>query len=134
MTPQLIYPRWTLGVPMWQKLLFPIVFPKMRSMVRESMDLTATSAAESYQEIDRVFDRVAQVLSDGRKYLLGDRFSAIDLTFAALAAPILQPLEAYIPPAPLDTLPAQMQAEIRHCQTTSAGKFGLRMYREYRQH
>jgi glutathione S-transferase len=134
MTPQLIYPRWTLGVPMWQKLLFPIVFPKMRSMVRESMDLTATSAAESYQEIDWVFDRVAQVLSDGRKYLLGDRFSAIDLTFAALAAPILQPLEAHIPPAPLDTLPAQMQAEIRHCQTTSAGEFGLRMYREYRQH
>ena len=69
LTPKLLYPRWTLGVPFWEKLLFPVIFPKVGSIVRESFDITETSAAESYQEITRVFDRVSQTLADGRKYL-----------------------------------------------------------------
>jgi glutathione S-transferase len=129
---ELLYPRWTFGVPFWQKLLFPIIFPKVESIVRANFDITTTSAAESYQEIMRVFDRVTEILADGRKYLLGDRFSAIDITFAALAAPVLQPPEQHIPPSPLALLPAQMQTDICACQATPAGQFGLRLYRENR--
>jgi glutathione S-transferase len=132
LTRELLYPRWTFRVPFWQKLLFPIIFPKMQPIIRENFDITTTSAAESYQEIMRVFDRVNQVLADGRKYLLGDRFSAIDITFAALAVPVLQPAEQYTPSTPLDLLPAQMQADIRNCRSTPAGEFGLRLYRENR--
>jgi glutathione S-transferase len=134
LTPQMIYSRWTVGVPAWQKSFFPIVFPKMRSMIQSTMKITATSASESYQKIERVFDRVDQVLSDGRQYLLGDRFSAIDITFAALAVPILQPPQQHIPPSQRDVLPLQMQAEISHFQATRAGEFGLRLYRESRHH
>ena len=132
LTAQLLYPRWTLGVPLWEKLLFPILFPKIRSILTTSFDLTPTSAAESYQEIECVFDRVNQILADGRKYLLGDQFSAIDITFAALAAPILQPPEHPIPSSELALLPAQMQTDILTAQATPAGQFGLRLYRENR--
>jgi glutathione S-transferase len=132
LTPKLLYPRWTLGVPFWEKLLFPIIFPRVGKIVRENFDITETSAAESDQEIKGVFDRVDGLLADGRKYLLGDRFSAIDITFAALAAPILQPPEHHTPPSPLELLPAQMQTDIRTAQATPAGKFGLRLYRENR--
>jgi glutathione S-transferase len=133
LTPELIYPKWTQGIPFWEKLLFPIVFPKAKPIILQMMDITASSGVESYQEILRVFDRVDRILADGRKYLLGDRFSAIDLTFAALAAPTLQPLEHHIPPTPIELLPMQAQTDILNCQATSAGKFGLRLYREHRQ-
>jgi glutathione S-transferase len=132
LTRELLYPRWTLGVPFWQKLLFPLIFPKVEPIIRENFKITATSATESYQEIIGVFERVTEVLSDGRKYLLGDRLSAIDITFAALAVPILQPPEQYIPSEPIESLPPQMQADIRHCRSTPAGEFGLRLYRENR--
>lgn len=132
LTRELLYPRWTLGVPFWQKLLFPVIFPKIEPIIRDSFKITATSGAKSYQEIIGVFDRVTEVLSDGRKYLLGDRFSAIDITFAALAVPILQPAEQYTSSTSLDLLPAQMQADIHNCRSTPAGKFGLRLYRENR--
>jgi glutathione S-transferase len=132
LTRELLYPRWTFGVPFWQKLLFPLIFPKIEPIIRENFDITATSAGTSYQEIIGVFDRVNEVLSDGRKYLLGDRFSAIDITFAALAVPILQPPEQYTPFTPLDVLPAQMQTDIYNCRSTPAGEFGLRLYREHR--
>ena len=71
---------------------------------------------------------------DGRQYLLGDRVSAIDLTFAALAAPLLQPPEHHVPPSPIDVVPPQIQADIRACRATLAGEFGLRLYREHRRH
>jgi glutathione S-transferase len=132
LTPQLIYPKWTQGVPFWQKLLFPIVFPKVKPIIIQSMNISANSRVEAYAEIERVFDRVDRILADGRPYLLGDRFSAIDLTFAALAAPLLQPPEHHIPPTPIDLLPIQAQTDIRNCQATTAGKFGLRLYREHR--
>ncbi len=132
LTRELLYPRWTYGVPFWQKLLYPLIFPKVEPIIRQNYRITSTSAAKSYQEIIGVFDRVTEVLSDGRKYLLGDRFSAIDITFAALAVPILQPAEQYTPSTSLDLLPAQMQADIRNCRSTPAGEFGLRLYREHR--
>jgi glutathione S-transferase len=134
LTPELVYPRWTQGVPFWQKLLFPVMFPKIKSRIQEMLVLNETSAAESYQEIVVVFDRINALLSDGRKYLLGNEFSALDITFAALAAPILQPLEQHIPPSSLDLLPIQMQADIRTCQATPAGELGLRLYRENRRY
>jgi glutathione S-transferase len=132
LTPELLYPKWTFGVPFWEKLLFPVIFPKVGKIVRSNFDITDTSAAESCREIEIVFDRIDSLLADGRQYLLGDRFSAIDITFAALAAPILQPPEHYIKPAPLDVLPTQMQTDIRKAQATPAGKFGLRLYQEHR--
>jgi glutathione S-transferase len=132
LTRELLYPRWTFSVPFWQKLLFPIIFPKVEPIIRKNYRITPTSAAKSYQEIIGVFDRVSEVLSDGRKYLLGDQFSAIDITFAALAVPILQPAEQYTPSTSIDLLPTQMQADIRNCRSTPAGEFGLRLYRENR--
>jgi glutathione S-transferase len=131
LTPKLLYPRWTLGVPVWQKWLFPIIFPQVSKIVRERFGINETSANESYQEIQQVFDRVNQVLADGRKYLLGDRFSALDITFAALAVPVLQP-PGYLMASPLDVLPGQMQTEILQLQATPAGELGLRMYKEHR--
>lgn len=134
LTPKLIYPRWTLGVPFWEKLLFPLMFPMIRSKIKGMFEINTTSAAESYREVEIIFDRITQVLSDGRKYLLGDRFSAIDLTFAALAAPIIQPPEHPIAPMAMELLPTQMQDDIRKSQATPAGQFGLRMYAQHRHH
>jgi len=61
--------RYYLGVPFWEKLLFSVIFPKVGSIVRETFDITETSAAESDREIKGVFDRVSHTRSDGRKYL-----------------------------------------------------------------
>ena len=54
----------------------------------------------------REFDFVAELLADGRAYLCGDRFSAADLTFAALAAPMVVPPEYTVPLPQPDALPS----------------------------
>ena len=49
------------------------------------------SAVAALDNVDRVFDDIADRIADGRPFLLGDRFTAADLTFAALSAPMLVP-------------------------------------------
>jgi len=53
------------------------------------------------------FDHIASLLRDGRPYLCGERFSAADLTFAALSASIIVPPTYGVPlPQPTYSRPA----------------------------
>lgn len=132
LTPTLVRAPWTHGVPVWERWLFPIIFSKLESRVRTMMQITPTSAAESYVQILTVFEAVERTLRDGRKYLLGHQLSAVDMTFGALAAPVLMPPNHHVPPTALSALPPQMQADVAAARATPAGQFGLRLYREDR--
>ncbi len=132
LTPELARAPWTHGVPFWERWLFPLIFSKLESRVRTMMAITPTSASEAYGEIQKAFAEVEHTLSDGRKYLLGDQFSATDMTFAALAAPLLMPPNHHVPPTALTSLPRQMRTEVEAARATVAGQFGLRLYRDNR--
>jgi glutathione S-transferase len=92
--------------------------------------INEASAIAVHQTTCKIFKAVERLLSDGRNYLVGNQFSAADLTFATLAAAVVIP-EGYGVKLPeLSQLPAQMVTQIQLFQT-SAGKFVLRLYREY---
>jgi glutathione S-transferase len=79
-----------------------------------------------------VFKTVDDRLADGRRYLVGPSFSAADLSFAALAAPVLLPdnYGSWLPS--LDQVPADLLNQIEGFRSTPAGSFALRMYRDHR--
>ena len=79
-----------------------------------------------------MFRQVGELLPDGSRFLIGDRFSAADLTFAALAAPVLLPVGCRAVQPTLDDVPATMREEILHLRETDAGRFALRMFSEER--
>jgi glutathione S-transferase len=71
-------------------------------------------------------------LNNGRRFLVGERFTAADLTFAALAAPMLFPFECRAAQPALDTVPAEMREEVSRLRDTDAGRFALRMFSQER--
>jgi glutathione S-transferase len=120
------------GVPNWERRAVPIAFPMVRRVIDRYFKITPESAAQSLRISREVFDSVGERLSDGRPYLVGDRFSAADLTFAALAAPLIVPPEYGVPLPQPDELPAAMADVVRELRDHPAGRFALDMYRNER--
>ncbi len=125
-----IQKRWTQGVPYFEEALFPIVYPLMRPVVRKAFNITPESAAQAYKQIQSIFDKVNVLLADGRTYLVGDSFSAADITFAALTAPVISPPEHPIKPRYEQELPDSFASEISAFRETPAGAYVLRLYRD----
>ncbi|MDX6692051.1 MAG: glutathione S-transferase [Solirubrobacteraceae bacterium] len=127
------YAPWNLtGVPGWERRVFPFVIAPAKVIINRHFQITPESVAASRRRVDEEFDAVAERLSDGRRYLVGDRFSAADLSFAALASPALCPPEYGTPLPQPDDLRGEMVEAVAGWRAHPAGEFGLRLYREER--
>ncbi len=127
---EILHRQWGQGIPPREQALFPKMLPKLRTMVREALNISAASATNALEIIHRIFASVNDRLADGRPYLVGDQFTAADLTFAALAAPMLLPPEHPMSITGFKTVPEPMAREIATCRRSPAGKFVLRLYRD----
>lgn len=129
---ELLRAVWSRGVPRLEAGLVPVLTPLLRPLIRRTYRITPESAQRSLERVHGVFAQVEQHLRDGRRFLLGGRFSAADLGFAALAAPVLLPAECRAVQPALDDLPAGMQQEVLRLRRTDAGRFALRLFAEER--
>jgi glutathione S-transferase len=120
------------GVGKGERTVFKLSLPVMKFLLRKGMKITPSSAERSMEKVREVFATVDDRLADGRKFLVGDTFSAADLTFAALAAPVLLPREYGSVLPPLTELPDDLLAVVEEFRSAPAGQFGLRIYRDFR--
>ena len=70
----------------------------------------------------------AELLADGRPHLCGERFTAADLTFAALSASVIVPPVYGVPLPQPDVLPPDMAALRRARPDHPAGRYALALY------
>ncbi|HET9989713.1 MAG TPA: glutathione S-transferase C-terminal domain-containing protein, partial [Kofleriaceae bacterium] len=118
-------------VPRWQALGLRVARPLAMRTIKRGLNVTPDGIARSLVKIEDAFARVGARLADGRRYLVGDRFTVADLTFAALAAPVLLPDQLDVGLPPRDLFGAA-NAQIDAWRATPAGAFALRMYSEER--
>jgi glutathione S-transferase len=121
----------TTGVPDGERRMISSLWKPITTMMRRGMKVDEQGAERSMARIKAIFAEVEGRLSDGRRYLVGKHFSAADLAFAALASPVLGPVQnAFMPP--IEMWPPSMQPAGKALRETVAGKFALRMWREER--
>jgi len=120
------------GVRRRDRTIFLALLPLMRALMRRGMRIDRASAERSLERVREVFRTVGQRLASGRDYLVGGCFSAADLSFAALAAPLLLPRGYGAPLPTLAELPAELLPLIDELRSSPAGDFGLRLYRDHR--
>ncbi len=122
----------TTGVPAWERRALPLVFPVVSRFIDRYLDITPATVAESEEQVRASFDEVGERLSDGRACLCGDRFTAADLTFSALAAAVLMPPQYGVPLPQPNELPPAMAANVRELREHPAGAHAMAMYRAER--
>jgi glutathione S-transferase len=114
------------GVPRWEAHALDVFYPAVARWGGWLFDITRDTLREEPARIRAVFDTVAGRLGDG--YLCGERFTAADLTFACLAAPVIAP-PVYGTPLPgPEELPPALAAEFERFRAHPAGAFALRLY------
>ncbi len=120
------------GVPRFEARLLPLLFPLAKRLIRSRLRITPESARRSLERVHAVFAQVGDRLRDGRRYLVGDRFSAADIAFAALSAPVLFP-DGYGGALPaLAEMPAAMGEEVMRLREAPAGAWSLRLFAQER--
>jgi len=120
------------GVGRGEKFVFRLLRPAVCSIMRRGMRINPESADRSLERVRTVFATVDELLGGGLTFLVGDCFSAADLTFAALAAPVLLPRNYGSSLPSLERVPAEMLAQIEEFRATPAGVFAMRIYRDHR--
>ena len=128
----LMQQMWCDRVPTWERSLFSSLFPLTRYLVHSRYNVHRKSALIAYHQTQQIFAAVSHHLSDGRRYLVGDCFSAADLAFASLSSPGLVPPEYGGCFPKLNQLPDDMIEQIQTLRATAAGKYALRLYRQER--
>lgn len=121
------------GVPRWQAAVAPVCYPLLKAFMNRKLAISAANVSAGLECVRTVLRRIDALLSDGRPYLVGDRFTAADLTLASLMAPLLMPPEYGVRLPQPDELPEAMRATIEEMRGTRAGEHALRMYRTQRQ-
>jgi glutathione S-transferase len=107
-------------------------YPVFRTLIGALLRTTPKRAETMLATIRSVLQRVDDRLADGRRYLLGDRFTLSDMAFANAAAPIVWPDEyGGAVPALADTPPG-LRAVVEECRARPSGAFALRIYRDHR--
>ena len=89
--PETVRPIFTRDLPLSKKLLIRMAWGKIRNLMIERMDLGTTQGQESKEITEGELDWIDSLLSDGRKYLVGDAFSRADIAVASLLAPLVLP-------------------------------------------
>ncbi|KAL7525885.1 hypothetical protein ACHAWF_001547 [Thalassiosira exigua] len=124
---------WKVGVSPLERLLCDPLFPAVRWAMLSGMELPH-GLPRFVASVDDVFSRVSTLLDDGRKYICGTpEMTAADITFAALAYPLVLPEEkAAVFLSWDDDLPEAFRAEVRRRRESPAGQFVIRLYKEER--
>lgn len=116
------------GVPAWERATLKLAYPLMIAIVAHVLDVTPATAADAEVQVRATFDEVGNRLADGRPYLCGERFTAADLTFAALAAPMLMPASYGVTLPPTSELPPYAAKVVGELRAHPAGVHALAMY------
>lgn len=116
------------GAPRLERFLAPVFFPFIGRLIARSLGAYAEQTAAGLARSQRLVGELDELLSDGRRYLVGDRFSAADLTLACMLAPYLMPKGYGIRLPSPEEIPPAMRDTVLMFHATATGCYALRLF------
>ncbi len=131
--PALLTAMAKVSAPSWERAAVSVSRPVIGLLIARRFAVDADTRAESAALVRAVFAEADAAREPGSPYLVGGRFTAADLAFAALAAPVLF-ADGYGPPDALTEadLPAAMLADVEAWRSEPTGNAVLDVYAAHR--
>ncbi len=123
---------WSQGASWHEKIGSIISYPIVIKMIKETYQVNETQKDIALQTIKNIFNIVDEKLAPDKKYLVENKISAADISFAALAAPLLRPKNHPIYPSQSDEISQEMINIVKDLRATRSGKFALNLYAKLR--
>lgn len=117
--------------PLEQKLAKPF-FGMLGALLSKHYGVKAGHWHKHLRELRAFWQKLDFQLRDGRPFFMGEHFSALDLTVAALGGVLVLPPEYGYPYPALERYSEAMQEQVRAFRQTPTGQHILRLYREHR--
>ncbi len=118
--------------PAYQRAAFSALLPVCLGFAKRYLRVLPEELTRGEVIIRSVLGVIAERMSDGRRYLFGDRFTAADLTFATMCAAILAPAEYGVPLPSVSSAPSPVREKLLALREHPACQLALRLYREDR--
>ncbi len=116
------------GVPRWEDRALRLGWPLAVRWVRRELAISPGVERGDEASVWHELDFAAGLLADGRVHLCGDRFSAADLTFAALCAAVVVPPVYGVPLPQPDILPAHIAELVERAREHPGGRYALELF------
>jgi glutathione S-transferase len=116
------------GAPKWEEIAGRTFFVFFRAFGKARLRVTEENVKAGLDKMRNVFGQVNERLQDNRPYLLGDRFTAADLSFACMAAPLILPKQYGVSLPSREDIPESMKPVVREFSEQAAGAFALKMF------
>jgi len=120
---------WSDQGPFYAKAWLTIAFPFLLSVLRDAYKTDSCYLQENRQKFEKALNRLDR-LYELRPFLVGERFSRVDLTVAALLAPLQFPGEHPCPPS--IAMPDAYESFCSEHRERSVVRRVTKFYRDYR--
>jgi len=122
----------TEGTPSYEVASVRAAYPLFAGFLKLGLRLTPENAKNALGQIRQVVQSVEARIADGRRYLVGGRFSLSDMTFANALSPLVVAPEYGGPLPTFDEMPPELQATVKEMQSRPGGQFALRIYHDHK--
>jgi len=113
-----------------QALVFPLLIRVVRPLIRSRYGVNEERATKALETTRQTFADIGATLGSAR-WLVGDRLTAADITFASLAALVVAP-EGHPSIGPVSAADGAWRDILDEMRATQAGAHVIRLYREER--
>jgi glutathione S-transferase len=119
------------GLTALQAFFLPFAVPLVKPRIRRMYEVSAENAARALETTRDAFKELGAALGS-RQWLVGDRMTAADITFAALSAPLIGPEGHPANRLKIEAVTPELASIVRELRATPAGQHALRLYRSHR--
>lgn len=116
------------GTPLTERVLMPVVFPLFALLIQKLVNPSEDAVEKGLDNVRSIVEMTDSLLAEGHDFLLGEQFTAADLSLACMLAPLVLPRNYGIRLPEPEDIPPDARPIVDEFRATATGTYVLRLF------